>query len=925
MAISAQSAATESKERLIWRVTVEQVGNSGRGRRGRRDEDIDAIDITPIVQKRGKRGWTKGREVSVTTLGRKGLELAYLTAHDRRVCATLEDKWGYYLEPEKVLPLLAGHPLVFLGRTGQTPLEITSRNVSLQITRKGQSLHLKLDPPVVRGRSVEIVKHAPTRWDVVVFDETLEDVATLIGRSGVTIPASAEGRLRKAVGALTSKVDIQGDVADIGAAIEAVEPCKHLFMQVLPEGDGLSYQLLAMPLGLHGPSARPGEGSAAMIAESMDGKPQKTTRDLVAERSKLARIEALPELAAIKVGSGRWYCEDPLGNLEALSALKSLADDELEMVWPRGEAISVTRSIPTESLSVQIARENDWFEANGSLAIDEGKMLQLHSLLLLLSRSEGRFLKLDDGQYLALSRRLHTQLQSLNAHAQIRGQRARIHPLSASELGSLGDDFVVDADKAWQEQVARIAQADDRVAELPSTLTAELRDYQIAGFQWLDRLSQWGAGACLADDMGLGKTLQTLAILLTRAPNGPALVVAPTSVCANWELECRRFAPTLNPLRYGGSAREEAIDECGPLDVLVVSYGLLQQDVERFRSRTWNSLVLDEAQAVKNARTKRARAAARIDASFKVALTGTPIENHLGDLWSIFHIINPGLLDSWDRFRQRFVHPIEQGEPEPRDALKQLISPFVLRRLKSDVLTELPPRTEIVRSVTLSDAETALYESIRQQALERVADGENDDGHFRVLAELTRLRQACCHPDLIDPRLKIPSSKLKATLEIVEEMRQGRHKALLFSQFTSHLALVREALDEHGVSYQYLDGATPPARRQEAIERFQRGEGDLFLISLKAGGTGLNLTAADYVIHLDPWWNPAVEDQASDRAHRMGQERPVTIYRLVAEGTIEDKIVALHGRKRELAESLLSGADGGARLSAKDVLELLKS
>ena len=411
----------------------------------------------------------------------------------------------------------------------------------------------------------------------------------------------------------------------------------------------------------------------------------------------------------------------------------------------------------------------------------------------------------------------------------------------------------VKAAKAWREQLARLAEARTLQPEPPSTLQAQLRDYQLEGFRWLARLAHWGAGACLADDMGLGKTVQALALILTRAPAGPSLVLAPTSVCTNWLEEAARFAPTLTARRFGPGDRQQMLDRAGPFDLIVCSYGLLQTESERLAAVTWTSVVADEAQAFKNPQTKRSKAVMALQADFRMIATGTPIENHLGELWNLFQFINPGLLGSLERFNQRFAAPIEQqGDRAARQRLKQLIRPFILRRLKSDVLTELPPRTEITLHVELSDEETALYEAMRQQAVEKIQEGSLPPGQRRVqiLAEIMRLRRACCNPRLVMPESPIESAKLRTFGAIVDELRENRHKALVFSQFVGHLALIREHLDARGIAYQYLDGATPIRQRAAAVDAFQAGEGELFLISLKAGGSGLNLTADEMVSSL---------------------------------------------------------------------------
>ncbi len=314
---------------------------------------------------------------------------------------------------------------------------------------------------------------------------------------------------------------------------------------------------------------------------------------------------------------------------------------------------------------------------------------------------------------------------------------------------------------------------------------------------------------------------------------------------------------------------------------------------------------------------------ASVDALFRVALSGTPIENRLGDLWSLFSLVAPGLLGSWTRFRTRFAAPIEREQDEERAAvLAALIAPFVLRRTKRDVAPELPSRTEVVHRVELSPAEQDLYDAAVRDARRALSRRLRDDSgrSARILAELTHLRQLACHPRLVVDDPRVESSKLHALLQLTADILPRGHRVLVFSQFTRHLALVREALERAGASTLYLDGATPAAERARLVERFQGGEGDVFLISLKAGGTGLNLTAADYVVHMDPWWNPAAEDQASDRAHRIGQERPITVVKLVAQGTIEEKVLGLHDDKRRLADSVLGGSAGALDLEALEGL-----
>ncbi|MEY4582374.1 MAG: hypothetical protein RL701_7077, partial [Pseudomonadota bacterium] len=415
-------------------------------------------------------------------------------------------------------------------------------------------------------------------------------------------------------------------------------------------------------------------------------------------------------------------------------------------------------------------------------------------------------------------------------------------------------------------------------------------------------------------------------LLVQRAPTGPALVVAPTSLVSNWSDELTRFAPELRPLVYRGTQRERALKELGPQAVLITSYETLLRDAALFEGLTFGTQIIDEAQTIRNARTRRAHAVAGIRASFRVALTGTPIENRLGDLWSLFALVAPGLLGSWARFRALFAVPIERYEDRARaERLRRMVEPFTLRRTKDQVARELPARTEVIHNVELSAPEQQLYTAALTQARQALGKSrkKNDQPYaLHILAELTRLRQLACHPRLVLADSRIESSKLQALLRLLEDILPRGHRALIFSQFTQHLGLVREALESRKIRLLYLDGSTPAGQRAELIEQFQAGAAEVFLISLKAGGTGLNLTAADYVIHMDPWWNPAAEDQASDRAHRIGQVKPVTIVKLVAQNTIEERVLGLHEHKRKLAREMLSGEGGNVTLD-EEALEAL--
>ena len=444
----------------------------------------------------------------------------------------------------------------------------------------------------------------------------------------------------------------------------------------------------------------------------------------------------------------------------------------------------------------------------------------------------------------------------------------------------------------------------------PGTLQAELRDYQLAGYRWLRFLGEQGLGGVLADDMGLGKTVQALAALLADRGSGPSLVVAPTSVLHNWEAEAGRFAPELSLAILHGAGRDRVDIESH--DLLITSYALLRLDVERLEAIDFRTVVLDEAQAIKNPDSQTARAARRLSAGRRLALTGTPIENHLRELWSLFEFLMPGFFGSRRRFDERFG----PGSPEALMALRARVRPFVLRRLKSEVATELPPRTETVLRCPLSEPQRAAYEALRTGA-------GGLRGRIAILALLTRLRQAACDAALLpDTPAEVASGKLDVLLDALTEVADEGCRALVFSQWTSLLDRVEPRLEQAGLEWTRLDGSTRD--RRAVVDRFQDPDGPpVFLISLKAGGTGLNLTAADHVFHLDPWWNPATEQQAVGRAHRIGQDKPVFVWKLVSAGTVEERVLALQERKRALAGAVLEGQDGAATLDDGELLALI--
>ena len=671
----------------------------------------------------------------------------------------------------------------------------------------------------------------------------------------------------------------------------------------------------------------PGRPPETVSCLTEDG-PVRLRRDLAGESATVGTLVERLGLGALPTdGPMSFLASSDDAALELLGKIHAMGDEAPRLIWPEGERFRVRGDITPSNLKVQIDDNRDWFGLDGSVTVD-GRTVPLAELLAAV-RTRRALVRVGDGEFARINEEFRQRLEMLgDAVVEERGA-LKIADAVAPVIDELvGDDVAVEATERWHSAIAKINELRDWNPDQPEGLDADLRQYQLEGYRWLARLSRWCVGGVLADDMGLGKTVQTLGVLLDRASEGPALVVAPTSVGDNWIRETNRFAPSLTPRSYRDSDRQDLVDSATDGDLVIVSYQLLQRDAERFAGRSWGTLVLDEAQFIKNSNTKTARAVRSIDAAWRLGLSGTPLENHLGELWSLFRTLSPGLLGSWERFRKRFAEPIErQKDPTRRESLAGMIRPFVLRRTKNAVLKELPPRTEITLKATLSGKERELYEATRVAALSELSEpstGQAGQKRIKTLAWLTKLRQLACHPRLVEAGWRKDSAKLELLMELVAELREGGHRALVFSQFVRHLELVRRSLDDRGVTYQYLDGSTPAAARQERVDKFQEGDGDLFLISLKAGGTGLNLTAADYVVHLDPWWNPAVEDQATDRAHRIGQTKPVTVYRLVAEETIEEKILQLHADKRELVSGVLDGTDAAAKLDTGDLIDLIR-
>ncbi len=731
------------------------------------------------------------------------------------------------------------------------------------------------------------------------------DVASFLG---VSVPEMGEAGL-------------QVDLAALRNRHLVVEPDPRPTLYLSEEGSDLVMRLRFR----YGEVEVAAENPEPTLRVPLEGKQAFLQRDMEAEFRAARRLQHL----------GVEPAEPGLYVLRGEEALDFLHDHlpvlarEWEVLGREGLARYRVARRPV-SLRVHVRAGIDWLDL-GLEARTGGDEVPVHRVLEALRRG-ARYVKLDDGSQARLAKaweaRLLTPLQDLG----LRKGRARVPAYLApvvEELAARAPEVTWEDPRAWERVRKGLWEDPPDPAPPPEGLRAELRPYQLTGYRWLRRLGRLGCGGVLADDMGLGKTVQALAVLLAEreeGETGPNLVVAPTSVVPNWEAETRRFAPDLRIIRYHGAGRQERLDELAGHDLVITSYAVLRRDVEALEAVGWNWVVLDEAQAIKNASTQTAKAARRLSSRKRMALTGTPLENHLGELWSLFQFLTPGLLGSERSFVRSFVRPLVAGDPEAREALRRRIGPFVLRRIKAQVAPELPEKVESVLWCEMGPEQEALYRSIleasRAKVLRDLETRGLDRARFSVLEALLRLRQTCCLPQVLPGGLGdgVPSAKFDRFCEFVEEVLDEGHRVLVFSQFARVLGHLRRWFAGAGIEHLYLDGRT--RNRGEKVRRFQEDESvRAFLVSLKAGGAGLNLTGADYVILYDPWWNPAVEVQATDRAHRIGQTRKVFAYRMITRGTVEEKILELQARKRELTEGLVP-ASAEESLTEEDLRRL---
>lgn len=663
------------------------------------------------------------------------------------------------------------------------------------------------------------------------------------------------------------------------------------------------------------------------LVASPDGNVYRVIRSKARETS-LTSILANFELTTYQTGIYTPCC-DP--RIWTLHELPRLAKEGFEIYGQEKLTITNARK-STPKLTVAVSSEQGVFDCLVSLSVD-GISATLASLIMAV-KQRNRFVLLSDGTSGIIPEEWLEKFSSLFSVLEIDSSQKSLKIKSAhlalvSMLFEMADQRIADKEFELKRRDLENFSGVEKKA-LPLDFHASMRPYQQAGYEWFYFLKKYRFGGCLADDMGLGKTVQALALLLNEKQLGegqPSLVIVPTTLLFNWQREALKFAPSLGIVLFHGASRDRYKDIICMSDVVLTSYGTVLRDIEFLKTINFHYIILDEAQSIKNPASQISRALNQLRGSYRLALSGTPVENNLSELWSLFSFINPGMLGSFSNFARNFIRPIQKElNDNAVGILRKMIFPFILRRTKEQVAKDLPPKNEIVLYADMLEQQKTLYEITRDTYRGKLKHSIDTHGiehcRFEILEGLLRLRQICCHPKLFDSAFNGDSGKFQLTQQSIQEVVAEGHRVLVFSQFVSALELLRQRIRESGISSEILTGATRD--RQAVVDRFQKkGGAQVFLISLKAGGTGLNLTSADYVMHIDPWWNPSAENQASDRAYRIGQTKTVFIYKMITRDSIEEHILELQQRKKNLMQSVIT-TEGAffKNLDKQDILSL---
>lgn len=926
----------ETWERALRYVGAEIEGgmkDSGTGRK-RLVWFVKGFHVTSVMeQNEAEDGrWINGRSFTVTRLRSSGLD--FLDSLDQQVMRELLEKPNNITDTDLAIPLLADSGRLFYGDGSETPLlpvEVKEERPFLEARGQGKEIHISSNVAMdARGnipRTVVSCTGTGT-YSLIRVNALQRDILRHMLKQK-SFPVSALIALRHSMDSMSGILDVKENLST-----SVLNPIQSnggiLSVRIAPVRNEYEVSLLAT--GMPGGNFRdlPGDGEQR-IYDDVDNLTHCVDRDLDKEEENYHLIHTFMEEEA--KAEFHNYNEATLYTPEGLLALLSYIYDNRNRYfaeWPEGVRLKFKGDIKAEDVDVQVQTEEKWFKVEGVVRFG-GKTMTLAELIEAYCSSDVEgFVRMEDDQYYRISETLRRHLAMLDAMPSATKKGKTVPLFEVGTLAKCLAGLRSHTDDSYEKLLASIKASFEMSPEVPDSITATLRDYQLEGYRWMRRLDSWGAGCCLADDMGLGKTLQALTFIMSKAEAGPALVVAPKSVIPNWVREAGRFAPLLNvSVLNSEPRRKERIHAAGAYDLILCTYGVLTTECTEISKRRWNIVCLDEAHQIKNRQSRASQAAMMIKADSRVILTGTPLQNHIGELWNLFQFINPGLLGPWQLFKDSYTLPTP--DEEHMTMLKELTQPFILRRTKEEVLDELPDKYVTIQTVEMTEPEARMYEEMRRLIELKFKKGksraERDEAsalNMSFFEELTKLRLVSCSMRLVYPEWKEQSSKVTALLELLESlMEDPENRCIIFSQFTSFLAMIKPELKKRNMEFLYMDGQTELEKRQEMVETFQRGDCPLFISSLKAGGLGINLTAANYVILLDPWWNPAIENQAMDRAHRLGQQRNVSVIRLVSGQTIEEKIMRLHEKKQSLSDEILADAGDSYKLTYEDILDMV--
>ena len=895
---------------------------------------VEGKDLQAVVEQvqRADGTWREGQLLSLSQMADTGYDC--MDSTDVAIAIRLEKGGPAQNAIDVLVPQLVGTGRLMCGHhfDGKgVPADINEEKPFLEF--KGAGSFIEIHSNVALDKTGKVPHHfvryeAEGSYTLVTTNALQRDVMKrflLMKR----FPSSALPSLRRTIESLQGMIEVRENLLD---ALEqpVMESSGTLAVRIVP--GKMDYSVSIMATALPDGTARfiPAEGEETVYDE-VEGLAHCVRRNLNLELSNYNQLADFLETQA-KAESIN-YADFKIGSSEGLLLLLAFVydhQDQFFVEWPEGKALKFKGDVKSRNITIWVNSDEEWFTVVGEVKM-AGKTYSLQELIAMCSTSDMKgFVKLNDEEYVRMSETLKKHIAAMNALPSKGGKARSVSKYQVGALANMIEGLNAHTDGGYAAFKEKTKAAYALTPEVPKGITASLRDYQKEGFRWLCRLDAWGAGACLADDMGLGKTLQALTFLAYKADQGPSLVVMPKSVILNWASEAARFAPELNIIVLNQvTHRHSVIQNAKENDVLLCTYGLLTTQYSALTKKGWNVVCLDEAHQIKNRQTIASQTAMELKAKSRIMLTGTPLQNNLAELWNLFQFLNPGLLGPWSRFRDNFIIP--SLDKRHLMLLKDMTTPFILRRTKKEVLTELPEKIVDKYLVELNEEERKVYEEMRRLAEVKFKrnKSKNEREEAKALdinffAELMRLREAACDMRLVHEKWAEPSSKTIALMEILESITENPENSILvFSQFTSYLEMIKPELKKRKWDFLYLDGQTPMEKRQEMVSQFQKGQCRLFLSSLKAGGLGINLTAANYVILLDPWWNPAIENQAMDRTHRLGQKRVVTVIRLVSSQTIEEKILNLHEKKQDLSDSILDGTGDTYKLTYEDVMDMV--